>query len=48
MNYMTKKLPENSKVSVSIVRATMMEGTYKNNTMKCNLLVPFDILNIEL
>ena len=39
MNYMTKDLPKNSKVSsrqlntVSIVRATIMDRTYKNKLL---------------
>ena len=54
MNYRKKDLPKNSQVSfrqlntVLIVRATMMEKTYKNNKINCNLFVLIDILNIEL
>ena len=54
MNYMKKDLPKNSQVSfrqlntVLIVRATMMEKTYKSNKINCNLFVLIDILNIEL
>ena len=55
MNYTTKDLP-NSEVSfgytVSVVRATMMEGTIIreliNNKMKCNLFVLVENLNIQL
>ena len=55
MNYVTKDLPRNSQASfgqlntVSIVRATMMERTYKNNKMKGNffLLVTFSSLNFK-
>ena len=54
MNYMKKDILKNSQVSfrqlntVLIVRATMMEKTYKSNKINCNLFVLIDILNIEL
>ena len=54
MNYMTKDLPKNSKVSsrqlntVSIVRATIMDRTYKNNKMMCSFFVLVDIWHIVL
>ena len=54
MDYITKNLPEISQISlrqlntVSTFRATMNAKTYKNNKMKCDLIVPVAILNIEL
>ena len=53
MNYVTKDLSRNSQASfrqlntVSIVRATMMERTYKNNKMKGNFFLLVDIFIIE-
>ena len=54
MDYITKNLPEISQISlkqlntVSTFRATMNAKTNKNNKMKCDLIVPVAILNIEL